>query len=644
MNRRSIIWSAVIAATAGVLAVPFLLPLGAYRGPLERAASGAIGREVHIRGPINLTVYPAFGVSLADVSIANPPGSHDKDMADVDRVIVGAEIFPLFSGRLIVTELTLDKPVIHLEVKSDGTSNWAFNAGATTPKAQTVQASQFDRIGLAHLNIRQGEITYYDGKSGATQKVTGVSLSLDMPDTATPTLQLPLTLNGQLTYNGEPLKIVNGRLTSVDALLKGRATGARLAISSNIINADFEGTLSPQGNILGSLKLGAHSVRSFAAWVGHPMPPGNGFGLVALEGQFSMQDGIYKFIHSHLAFDSMSLNGDITFDTNPAIPAIRGQFAIDRLDINPYLAPGASNDTVKAAKTKSESPDAPLSLGGLKSVNAELKLVLGGLVMPGLKLEHAIVDSTLKNGVLKADISNIAAYNGGTGKGALTVDASGDVPVFHASLDVTGVNVQPFLTDLAEIKRITGTGSARLDLTSRGSTSAGIVKGLGGKGDIKFSNGNITGVDLVAVSRIVQSVLTTEILTSAVGENAKTPFAQMGGTFTMKEGVLHTDDLRLQSPAVQIDIRGNVDFPTHQLDMHVEPRALKGVPGLKLVDVGVPFFVRGPWDNPSYPPDVTGIAKNAISKLGEDAASSIDLLTKPGLSLKSLLDTGKKKN
>ena len=75
-------------------------------------------------------------------------------------------------------------------------------------------------------------------------------------------------------------------MENFDALMRGQSSTARLSIGSNIINADFNGTVGNDGKVAGPLKLGAHSVRSLAAWAGHPLPPGNGFGLMALEGQF----------------------------------------------------------------------------------------------------------------------------------------------------------------------------------------------------------------------------------------------------------------------------------------------------------------------------------------------------------------------
>src|SRR4030095_247045 len=103
--------------------------------------------------------------------------------------------------------------------------------------------------------------------------LTDVSLSLNMPETSRPTLSLPLTLRGELTYNKEKLK-VDGRLDNFGNLMSPKTTGGRISIGSNVINAEFTGQFGGDGSLSGALKLGAHSVRSLAAWLRRVPAPG----------------------------------------------------------------------------------------------------------------------------------------------------------------------------------------------------------------------------------------------------------------------------------------------------------------------------------------------------------------------------------
>jgi AsmA protein len=320
--------------------------------------------------------------------------------------------------------------------------------------------------------------------------------------------------------------------------------------------------------------------------------------------------------------------------------AVKGHLAIDRINTQPYLAPGANNDTVTAAKAKAANPDAPLSLGGLKAVNADLSLQVGELLLPQIKLEQALIRASLENGVLKADMNKVNVY-GGNGSATLTVDASGAVPSFKSTLDVKDIKVQPFLAQMMNVKNITGKGAVHYDLASHGTAEKEIVKDLAGKGEVRFTDGEIEGADLAAISRVVQSVVTLDALSDVVGNSSKTQFGRMGASFVIDKGVLHTNDFALVNPVVEMSGQGNVDFSAETLEFHFVPKAVKGLPGLKLVDIGVPFYVKGPWSKPSYGPDARAFAKSIAEKLENGATSPLDLLKNPGLSLRSIFGTEK---
>ncbi len=105
---------------------------------------------------------------------------------------------------------------------------------------------------------------------------------------------------------------------------------------------------------------------------------------------------------------------------------------------------------------------------------------------------------------------------------------------------------------------------------------------------------------------------------------------------------MHSDDIQLDSAAVVMSGHGDVDLSARNLEFHFEPKAAKGIPVLRLADIGAPFYVKGPWQKLSYGPDVRSLAKTIVQKLGDDGAQGLDILTRPGLSLKSILGTEKR--
>ena len=106
-----------------------------------------------------------------------------------------------------------------------------------------------------------------------------------------------------------------------------------------------------------------------------------------------------------------------------------------------------------------------------------------------------------------------------------------------------------------------------------------------------------------------------------------------GDTGVLLDAIREWEDAR-RSHAFTSAQRAQLKDPAREF--HLEPRAKKGIPGLQLVDIGVPFYVKGPWNKPSFGPDAGGLAKGIVNKLGDDAKLPADLLKNPGQTLRSL--------
>src|SRR5262245_44596969 len=102
-----------------VVALPFLLPASVYKEQIIEQTRLATGRDLKIDGDLKISLWPALGVEVTKVRFANAPGAAEPEMATMDSLVVGAELFPLLSGNLKVTELRLVKPVINLEIDKD---------------------------------------------------------------------------------------------------------------------------------------------------------------------------------------------------------------------------------------------------------------------------------------------------------------------------------------------------------------------------------------------------------------------------------------------------------------------------------------------------------------------------------------------
>jgi AsmA protein len=294
--------------------------------------------------------------------------------------------------------------------------------------------------------------------------------------------------------------------------------------------------------------------------------------------------------------------------------------------LNPYLGSGAEAKGSTAGSGAAWS-DAPIDFAGLRSIDADLDFAVNALVVGGMQIGRSALDIALSGGKLRANLKQMALY-GGNGTGVISLNGESGAPQVGLDLTFAGVQGEPFLTDAAGFTRLSGTGNIALKVAASGGSQRALMKALDGTMQIKFEDGAIKGVNLAEIARTIQSALTG----TAVGAGAKTDFAELSGSFVIKDGVGANKDLKLLNPFVRLSGAGLVDIGNQTLDYRVEPKAVRSAEGQggqgDLGGIGIPFRIKGPWSHLSYAPDLSGVLN-----------STVDSILKGGDPLESLKDS-----
>jgi uncharacterized protein involved in outer membrane biogenesis len=195
---RSLIVIAVllVALIAGLLvAVPRLLVWEDYRAELTARAEAMTGRNVAIRGRIDLNLLPQPTLSLAQTTLWSRPDAEDRMRLEVDRLDLELKPLPLLGGRLDVEEVRLVRPVLRIEPAAAGRAELPQLVGA-----------------VAWLPLRAdgpSRITVVDGRAilsalmlGGVGEIDHVNLELSAggPSGA-------VVLDGTFALNSQPLQV-----------------------------------------------------------------------------------------------------------------------------------------------------------------------------------------------------------------------------------------------------------------------------------------------------------------------------------------------------------------------------------------------------------------------------------------------------
>lgn len=588
---------ALAAVITVVLLLPFLVPVGAYRGRIESAAESATGRTLRIDGPMRLMLFPQFGLKAEKVTFANMPGGRAAAMASVGDIRLTIHFLPLLTGHVVVDQIILDHPVIALEVNAEGRPNWALGKGET--KSGTSSVTLPTDTQFSGIKITDGRISYTNIKTLTYRAVDHVNATIGITQ-----LDRPVSLDGNLTENGHKIDF-DGHVATIQTLLGNGTTALDLSLTSDMLQASFKGLLDPAGTLTGHFKFDTPSLRNMAGWLGDALPAGGGLGRTSLESQIVSKDKVTTFSGMQLTLDRSRMAGQLTIDAHGEVPDLTGTLSIDRLDLNPYLAAGKPSGPASPQMGWSR---APFSFALLKRVDASLSLSIGALRIRNLRLGKTVLNVALYGGALTARLDPITLY-GGTGQAELDVDGRSPVPVFHNTLQFNNVALRPFLTDTLGISSIEGSGSLSLAIASHGTNAFAVMHTLSGKGSIAAGQGRIRGVDLGAVARTIQTVLGG----GATGTAATTDFHDMGGTFVIANGVLANKDFRLSGPLLSMTGTGAIDVGNRTIDFRLVPKAAVG--GSRGLSIGIPFRIQGSWDHVHYAPDVAGMVGGVLQNL-----------------------------
>ncbi len=246
-----------------VVLAPLFINVDSFRPELEKTLSTSLNRQVQI-GKLDASLFSG-GASATQITIKDDPAFNSGPFLQASSLKVGLHLLPLiFSKRLEVTGITVDKPEIVLLKNAAG--KWNFSSMGSSSQKQPQQSSgkpmdvSVDKFEITNGKIRIGQSSGH--KAGQERVYNNVNLTAKNIST---TSQMPFTLTadtpggGALKLDGKagPLNQQDAARTPLDASVSIQhtdlATTGLIDPSSGLAgNVDFDGKLASDGKIIRS--------------------------------------------------------------------------------------------------------------------------------------------------------------------------------------------------------------------------------------------------------------------------------------------------------------------------------------------------------------------------------------------------------
>ncbi len=609
-----------VATFVALLVVLVLFfPWDLLRGPINRYVSEKTGRTFEITERLEVHPGRTTGIILHGVRFANPDWARDPQLIEADRIELDVSFMPLLRGKLVLPRLHLFNPRVAMQLEPDGRRSWAF--GKDTGDKSTVPD-----IGV--IRVDAGELKYLASEQGAD-----IKLNFDYDQSATGNMPLKYAATGtwkkqafkadgragdvmQLNEAGAPPFPVIVNAQAGKTSLKADGTVARIA--------DFDGvdaTVEMRGASLGDLY----------GLIGVALPQTSPY---ALKGRLQKQADLWAVNGMQGKLGSSDLSGDLSFDSGPDVPVMKGKLQskiLDMDDLGPLIGlaprttkiPESADAPVVASAAKPEVkqqpvkqtaavtaggaprkvlPTAPLDAQRLRAMNADISYSAATIRhLQEVPLEKGTVRVLLQDSVLNLDPLDLTVA-GGTVKGKIRIDGKAMPADVHAALDVRSMRLNKLFPTVEKMDSSLGAVSGGIDLRGRGNSvaqwlgsSSGNIQAVTGRGQLSNLLLEILGLDGGEIIKFFVEGDRNVRLRCAVAD------------FDVKQGQAGVRTFVVDTTDTVVNGEGSINLTDETLALVLRPKPKDA----SILSLRSPLKISGSFSTPSAFPDKAALAGRA---------------------------------
>ncbi|MFK5997824.1 MAG: AsmA family protein [Rhodobacterales bacterium] len=422
---------------------------------------------------------------------------------------------------------------------------------------------------------------------------------------------LNLAGDAAVTMNGLPIT-AGFELTGPENWADTLRVNATLTLTGqNAFTFSWAGLVNGRtGNADGSIDFKASNLPATLKAAGQEIGFPKGTGKTArVKGVVKVRNGKNTLTKALFALDQNTFQGNAGLAFKK-LPYITANLSAGALDFSAYASGdsgGAGASGAGASNSSGAWSKDPIRISGLDAIDADVALKAKSIDLGVSQLGRTDIKARLRSGALRLTLNEVRAYQGViTG---VVGFSGGKAVTFSSDITAKGVQLEPLLGRLLDLRRLTGSGNTTLKLSGTGSSLYQIMHSLTGDGTLRIDKGSFKGIDLAAMMRNLKQAFG--------GFKGATEFTSLTGTFQMEKGVLQNVDMLMVSPLFKAEGKGQINVGEQNMRYTVTPSSLS-----KDAKFSVPVNISGPWSNLSFRPDMGGLI-NLLSKgrLGAEKAA-----------------------
>jgi AsmA protein len=458
------------------------------------------------------------------------------------------------------------------------------------------------------------------GQEALAEKVSAFSAKTGFNGTARKMVLAPLHIKAALTgAHKAPAEV---RLEARANIDRDNQTLALDDLSIQGLGLDVKGTAQAQGSLTnpsyrGTFKFAPFNLRELLNRLSQEPPltaDPTVLTKVAVDTGLTASSNSLDLKPLSLQLDQSQISGNLSM-VDLAKTALKFKLVIDRFNADRYLPPANPGESPRAATPAAAAGAAaqlPLSL--LRTLKVKGDLNIGKLKIAKARIRNLNLKISAQEGDIKLNPISANLYQGKY-SGDIGLDARGEQAILTLTEALTGIHIEPLLTDFRGKAKLSGVGDVKARLNATGADMEAFKQTLSGTAEFAFRDGALKGINLGLLIRKAQ--------TGFVGPaeaQVQTDFSTLQGTLNLAKGVISNNDLQAKSPLLRIEGEGSANLVTEQLDYTLHTTIVATAEGQggkeleNLKGLTIPIRVSGTFSDPKYRPDLASIVKARAKK------------------------------
>ncbi|WP_285419644.1 AsmA family protein [Pseudomonas sp. efr-133-TYG-5] len=503
---------------------------------------------------------------------------------------------------------------------------------AETPAAVEKPAQPI-RLDIDSLTVNNARVEYNDELTGKQFSAESIQLSTgavhdstNIPIKATaflgtnqPVLRVRTELNGELRFEralqrykledlklsgevaGDPLQGKTVTFAAQGQLLLDKAanvaewTGIKLSVNQLRALGELKANdLDKTPQITGGLSIAQFDLAKFVDSIGQTLPAmaEGSLSKVELVSRVAATPTSVALDNINLKLDDSSFSGRIAVE-DFARQSLRAVLKADTFNVDRYLPPksaqASSASQVRQAEVASTEADAMAGAGStplpekpsksawsterllpverLSKLDVDADLTFGQLTLDKLPIQNAALKATGQGGLLTLENLRGELYNGDfEAKG--TLDVRPTAPVLKLQTRINRVPVEKILESQGKNPPVKGLVNLDSTLTGSGNSQQALIDSLNGNASFVINNGVLLNANLE--QQLCKGIATLNRKSLSGEPRGKdTPFQELKGNLTLRNGVASNPDLKVRIPGMTVNGDGDIDLRVLGMDYRV---------------------------------------------------------------------------